>query len=172
MHGVPAIKRFQKDKNGGEKMTAGKTCGANGKGTFRGCDYFNANPWKLKYTCFQDDDSARCGGCPRTTWIKLLRRRTVEVTMPMLWSGGQIGRYDLDIDAERMGPGSERYPEGAKVYSDEITYNNCGYYEVTPWKMKYACFHSNEFMWCNGCPRTEGLKGFRKRRAEMRATGF
>lgn len=152
-------------------MTAEKAVEKSGGGTFKGCNYFNASPWKLKYACFQSDESARCDGCPRTTWIKLIRSEAMEVTIPLLWGGGRYGGDNLGEEEKGPAISDEKYPELAEVDSGEITYDSCGYFEVTPWKMKYACFHRNEFMWCGGCPRAEGLKGFRKRREEVRATG-
>lgn len=39
----------------------------------------------------------------------------------------------------------------------DINFSDCGYYETVEWKKKYACNHSNEFIWCEDCPRVEGI---------------
>lgn len=39
----------------------------------------------------------------------------------------------------------------------DVSWRDCGYFTEVPWKMRYACFHSREFMWCEDCPRVEGV---------------
>lgn len=46
----------------------------------------------------------------------------------------------------------------------DVDHSDCGYYAVAPWMQNYACQHSNEYTWCEGCLRVEGVKRPKRRR--------
>lgn len=62
--------------------------------------------------------------------------------------------------------GGEGYQVGVEITDKEMTFKDCGYYKQVEWKMKYACFHSNEFAWCEGCLRVTGVERLERKAVE------